>query len=192
LEWKRRVKGSEDMVNPDCLQGYAFVNKFAEDYRKLEEAGFSEIAIKRMMGQLQYVKEFVGTPEWLVSAKKLPKGCKWSEGKKYSLKGGKRSDSITYIFLTVGDDLYIRNLVAYWIKTDEETNFRRNSPITYIKNWKSMRSHHVVFSLKEIMNPFLETCIHEFWSENGGSTSMIEGGLRDYGEKFGGGMDEMF
>lgn len=39
----------------------------------------------------------------------LPKGYKWSDGKKYGGKGGRRGDSSSITALVIGDDLYLRD-----------------------------------------------------------------------------------
>ena len=76
-------------INPDCLQGHDFVNKFIADYEKMESIGFKRNQILNMLASQKYVQDFVETPEWLTSVKKLPKGYKWSDGRKFYKKSGK-------------------------------------------------------------------------------------------------------
>lgn len=68
------------MVNADSLKGYDFLERFVPMLELLMRAGFTrDQALKAMCAQ-QFVKDFIDTPEWFVSAGKLPKGYAWKEG----------------------------------------------------------------------------------------------------------------
>ena len=169
------------MVNPECLKGDAFLNKFLADYENLTSAGFSDLQAKKMLAKLDYVKDFVDTPEWLECAKKLPGGCKWSDGTRFNKKAGKKSSSETYTFLAVGNDLYIKgmldhieglalfNVDKYGVPSAIDVRDKR---ICLIRNWKKLKSHKVTYALDAVMTPFLENSFHRFWNDNGGKMSM--------------------
>lgn len=165
------------MVNVECLQGMDFVNKFVSDYENFEKMGLKKHEILKMLGTLDYVQDFVDTPDWLNAVSKLPKGYKWNNGTTYKQKSSKRSDSETYIFLAIGDDLYIKNLLdkvyeATKIKEEENKEFEllcaslRDKRIYIIKNWKNMNALYVCGCLEKILSPFLYDCICKFWHEN--------------------------
>lgn len=177
------------MLNPDCLQGMDFVDKFIEDYCKIESLGFKRTEILRMLGSQDYVKDFVETPVFFVSAKKLPKGYKWSDGEKYQCKAGKRSFNETYTFLIVENDIYIKGFYAVWgfdvVEKDDEKidgfsakryplhkEFRNK--ICVIKNWKSMTPQYVLGKLDEV-TVFFENSLTDFYAKNGGNLSMMNG-----------------
>lgn len=177
------------MLNPDCLQGMDFVNKFIEDYCKIESIGFQKSEILKMLGSQDYVKDFVETPEFFVSAKRLPKGYKWSDGEKYQRKAGKHDFSETYTFLIVENDIYIKGFFTGWefyntVRNNEapdgyETKWYKaskeiRSKICVIKNWKSMKPQYVLGKLDEV-TPFFETSLTDFYAKNGGNLSMMNG-----------------
>lgn len=173
------------MVNPDCLKGMEFIEKFISDYEKFSQMGYNKVQILKMLGTLQYVQDFIHTPEWLESTTKLPNGYKWSDGTKYNQKSGKKNDTQTYIFLIIDDDLYIKNMLnrAYnFYQSDDEVNGVSESTcyviqdkrICIIRRWKEKRSHHVVRNMDDMMTPFLEKCIHNFWHDNGGNICYIK------------------
>lgn len=171
------------MVNPECLKGYEFLNIFILDYENLMSIGFSDLQIKKMLGGLGYVKDFVDTPDWLECVNKIPKGYKWSDGTKFHLKSGKKNEPETYVFLMVEDDLYIKGLLDNfeWVDNSETNEFGnprlinvRDKRICLIRNWKSLKSHKVVYALDAIMTSFLESSFYKFWNDNGGKMSMQE------------------
>ena len=177
------------MVNPECLKGMEFVSKFYTDYVNLENLGFKKYEILKMLGTQQYYQDFVDTPEWLVSAKKLPKGYKWSDGTKFHDKATKKSTAETYHFLIVGSDLYIKNLLnRKYEKTHSEIEANdwevpdvsvycipiTDTRICVIKDWKSKKLNYVIYQLYACMTPFLERCIGKFWCDNGGVIHMLE------------------
>lgn len=171
------------MVNPECIRGMDFVEKYSRDYEAMQKMGLKEFEIKRALGTLQYVKDFIDTPEWLEYAKKLPKGFKWSEGTKYNHKGGKRDVAEKYVFLIAEGDLYIRNMLygkyCYRKPNEDEddgwtTYYIQDKRICKISNWKSMKANAVLDGLEGVMTPFLNNCILKFWNENGGKIGFQE------------------
>lgn len=177
------------MLNPDCIQGMDFVDKFIEDYCKIESLGFKRTEILRMLGSQDYVKDFVETPDFFVSAKKLPKGYKWADGEKYQYKAGKHSLSETYVFLIIENDIYIKGFFAGWefFKTGRNNKAPNDyelkcykapkeigNKICVIKNWKSMKPQYVLGKLDEV-TPFFETSLTDFYAKNGGNLSMQDG-----------------
>lgn len=170
------------MINPDCLQGVDFLNKYISDYKKLEECGFNRMQIIKMLNTQQYVKDFIDTPEWLVSVKKLPEGYKWNDGIKYQQKGAKKKDSETYIFLIIENDLYIKGLLDKKYEIYSETRSDeigvpyiigiRDKRICVIKDWKSKKDHKVNACIG--ITPFFENSLSNFWCANGGNMSMQE------------------
>ncbi len=171
------------MINPECLKGDVFLNKFLTDYENLISVGFSDLQAKKMLTELDYVKEFVDTPEWLECVKKLPRGCRWSDGTRFNKKAGKKNTSETYTFLAVGNDLYIKGMLDYMeglnhFSTNEygtpSLTDVRDKRICLIRNWKKMKSHKVTYALDAVMTPFMEDSFHKFWNDNGGKMSMQE------------------
>lgn len=176
-------KEGANLINPDCLQGNDFLNKFIELYKNMENTGLSRVQILRMIATQDFVKDFVDTPIWLVSAKKLPKGHKWSEGKKFHRKSGGKWGEETYVFLIIEDDLYIKGMLdglyEFYDKSEssEYGSMKlisiRDKRICVIKNWKNIKSHEVTYRLDGV-SPFFENCIHDFWHDNGGKMSYQE------------------
>ena len=171
------------MVNPECLQGYEFLNKFISDYENLISIGFADLQAKKMICALDYVKDFIDTPVWLECIKKLPKGYKWSSGTKFHLKSGKRNVPETYVFLSVENDLYIKGLLdnLEWIDHSKSNEFGvsglvkvKDKRICLIRNWKNLKSHKVTYALDAVMTPFLENSLCKFWNDNGGKMNMQE------------------
>lgn len=181
------------MLNPDCLQGMYFVDKFIEDYCKIESLGFKRAEILKMLGSQDYVKDFVETPDFFVSAKKLPKGYKWSDGEKYQQKGAKKCFSETYTFLIVENDICIKGFYAGWERFESARNDEAPdgyevscyklpkefaNKICVIKNWKSMKPQYVLGKLDEV-TPFFESSLTNFYAKNGGNLSMQDGPALD-------------
>lgn len=170
------------MINPDCLQGYEFLDKFIKDYKNMEDIGFNRNQILNMLSTQKYVQDFIETPEWLVSAGKLPEGYKWSDGTKYHVKGGKKSESETYIFLSIGNDLYIKGLLdgAYELVNREAVNEYgvpelysiRDKRICVIKDWKSKKDYKVNDRIG--VSVFFQNSLSNFWRDNGGKMSYQE------------------
>lgn len=170
------------MINPDCLQGMDFVDKFIQNYDQMVKMGFTKKQILNMLGTLDYVKDFCDTPEWFTSVPKLPKGYKWSDGTKYHNKASKKNDSETYIFLIIGNDLYIKGfldeLYVFYDKKhiSEYGNHKeirlRDKRICVIKDWKNKKDYKVNGLIG--ITPFFENAISNFWHDNGGNMSMQE------------------
>lgn len=165
-------------INPDCLQGYKFINKFIEDYDKMKNIGFDREQILKMLATQKYVQDFVDTPEWLVNVKKLPKGYKWSDGTKCHKRGSKKgkADSETYVFLSIDNDLYIKGLLdgtyCYYDKKERNeyeipTEYKiRDKRICVIKDWRNKKDYKV--NLWIGITPFFENSLSNFWRDNGG------------------------
>lgn len=176
------------MLNPDCLQGMEFANKFLDDYRKIESLGFKRAEILRMLGSQDYVIDFIETPDFFASAKKLPKGYKWTDGEKYQYKAGKHSLSETYVFLIIESDIYIKGFYSTWncqavVKSSKyadgfEVKFfssqEYKNKICVIKNWKTMKPQYVLGKLDKV-STFFENSLTNFYAKNGGNLSMQDG-----------------
>lgn len=126
-------------------------------------------------------------PEWLDEVPKLPKGFKWSDGRKFVYKGGKqrRTKAETHVFLPIGNDLYIKDLLnhtcAYgYLDDNGKAVFKQDDltkelvcfhltdrTICVIRNWKSLFASEVIMGLDEIMTPFLKTAILTMWKDYG-------------------------
>ena len=74
-----------------------FMDRLAEDIGKLQQVGFFDKDIKKMLGRLDYVRFWTAWPAWAFPAARLPKGCKWSKGAKYHRKAGNRRWVMTCI-----------------------------------------------------------------------------------------------
>lgn len=169
------------MINPDCLQGYEFINKLVKDCEKMKNIGFNRNQILTMLATQKYVQDFVDTPEWLVSVKKLPKGYKWSDGTKFHKIGGKKADSETYVFLSIDNDLYIKGFLdgayVYYDKKDlnEYGNYKeyriRDKRICVIKDWRNKKDYKVNSRIG--ITPFFENSLSNFWKDNGGKISYL-------------------
>ena len=175
------------MTNPDCLQGNDFLNKFLPMYEQIRNMGVSHKDTIKMLITQDFVRDFIDTPGWFISAKKLPQGYKWNDGEKYQLKGEKKRTGETYVFLEVENDLYIKgyytvieitgknpdgNIVLYKLPKDLRTK------ICVIKNWKDINSNYV--NSKIYTTPFLENSINKFWHDHGGKTGYLEPLLKEW------------
>ena len=69
-----------------------FANRLANDIKRLQDAGFDDTAIKKMIGTLKYVRFWSQWPSWAFPVDKLPKGHKWADGERFSLKQNKKSN----------------------------------------------------------------------------------------------------
>ena len=174
------------MINPDCLQGDDFLNRFLQDYESLRNIGFGHNQAIKMLCTQDYVKDFVQTPEWFVSAKQLPKGYKWADGEKYHVKGTKKSEGETYVFLLAENDLYIKGFFsgAYcMVKDEDEENGYKifdapkeyRNKICVIKDWRKYKVQYVLLKLDSDITPFFITSLTDLWHKNGGDISMVEG-----------------
>lgn len=139
-----------------------FMNRLAEDIGKLQQVGFSDNDIKKMLGRLDYVRFWSQWPSWAFPVARLPKGCKWSEGVKYHRKAGSRSSAETYVFLPVGNDLYVKSgngaPMMPGLNIHDKTFLR-------IINFRSLTANE--FLQKIDGSPFFHDCVLEIWRENG-------------------------
>lgn len=131
-------------------------------------------------------------PGWFEIANKLPKGCKWSDGTKYSLKSGKYCVGESYVLYIINDDIYIKGFyhnAFIWAHDENDVLKLYKAPkeirnqIVIIKNWQSMNIHEVLPHIYEESTPFFENCLMKFWKENGGRVGLIVPVLRDLEEK---------
>lgn len=188
------------MLNPRCLKGADFWNKWTEDYIKLEELGFTKNQILHMLGSLQYVHDYCDTPSFIDFQEKLPKGYKWNDGVKYGFKGNekKKYDGETYVLLPIGEDLYIRGIhIPFEIKNvvqrfgenwKENPEFKNEYMVAYkeckrwatiIRNFRNYTAVYVITEMMDHISPFLHNCIMNFWKENGLRIGHIESILKD-------------
>lgn len=146
-----------------------FINRLAEDIGKLQQVGFDDRDVKKMLGRLDYVRFWTAWPTWAFPADKLPKGCKWSDGVKYRWRAGKKSVAETYTFLPAGNDLYIKSgngaPLMPGLNIREKTFLR-------IVNFRSLTANE--FLQKIDCSPFFHDCVLEFWKENNLRTGLTE------------------
>jgi hypothetical protein len=159
-----------------------FASEYIEKYEDLESLGYKSGEIRRMLGSMEFVKDFVDTPEWLECVYKLPKGNKWADGQRYSLKAGPKNDGEQYIFLQIGNDLYIKNILNWWATKKEEDGFVfcavKDKRICLIRDWRTMTAVCVVSGLRANMTPYKESAFFDFWKKNGGRIGFNETILR--------------
>lgn len=152
------------MLNPDCLQGDEFLTKFTTLLDGLIGLGMTKKeAIKAACSQ-QFVKDFADTPDWFVSAKKLPKGFRWSDGEKYKIrsKHGKHQDTTTYVLLEIDNDLYINGLLIQLVMKEDGT-YVRKAKISVIKDWRNINPHEITYRLD--VAPSFNKSFYDFCSK---------------------------
>lgn len=173
----RDMSGRTDrMVREEILsedRDELFMARLAKDIAMLQSAGVPDDYIRKVIGTFQYVRAWVTTPKFLWYAKRLPKGYRWSDGRKFQYKGslGGYAYSRTFVFLPVGDDLYVKGI--------QIPGMGRKENITYIKDCKKMCSVEFVRSLRDADEsyPFIQ-----YWHENGLPYWDAERCLRDLQE----------
>lgn len=128
--------------------------------------------------------------DWFEITNKLPKGYKWSDGTKYSYKSGKRNSGESYILCIINADIYIKGFyrnASIWA-TDKNNDNKLKSykapkeicnQVVVIKNWQSMNIHEILPYLYEEISPFFQSCLMEFWKENGGRVGLMVPVLRE-------------
>ena len=150
-----------------------FLAKFLDDVESLGKLGFPPLTAVKMMGKSLYVRAWAKKPSVAVMAKKLPKGYKWSMGKKYVEKRWKKGEGYAYVILAVENDVYIKGeYLAGCHKLDPKiikiTNFRKYTANEIIVElMKSSRKGYTIAPLEADM-------IREFWHDNGLSQGFIE------------------
>lgn len=141
-----------------------FLQWLAEDSALLQDAGFSPSEIKRMLATLKYVRFWSANPPWLFPIKKLPKGYRWRDGQKFSCKSGRRYDGYCYIFLPIGEDLYVKGMVVVGTKAND-------CPGAKIKRYKELTCTEVSHRLST--SPGLDSAIRTFWHSQGLEGDML-------------------
>lgn len=162
------------MINPDCLQGNDFLNKFAPLLQGMIDLGLTkEQAIKAVCTQ-QFVIDFAETPGWFVSAKSLPKGSKWSDGERYAKRSTNKSGGEAYTLLEADNNLYIKGFYCDYLyfRSEEggETCVMKPpkkllNKICVITGWKSIDPHEVTYKLK--VTPFFSNSYYSFCRNHG-------------------------
>ena len=151
-----------------------FLNRLAEDISKLQQVGFCNEDILKMLGALAYVRSWVAWPSWAFPVAKLPKGYKWSDAAKYKRKAGTHIEGIVYYFLPVGDDLYIKQgrgsikMIGLDI---------RDRAFLKILNYQKLAINEVLLKLD--LGAFFNTSIVDFWGNNHLPLGYVESILRD-------------
>lgn len=171
------------MVNPDCLRGNDFLNKFIPMLQGMIDLGFTKEQALTALSTQQYVRDFADTPDWFVSAPKLPKGCKWADGAKYHKKatttGATKADAETYVFLIIEEDIYIKGFystfTSYVRNENDELELYKapkalRDKICIIKNWKEVNANNVIYKLD--MTPFFSNSLLNFYAKNGGEIGL--------------------
>ena len=146
-----------------------FMNRLAEDIGRLQDAGFEDKVIKKMIGTLQYVHFWIGWPVWAFPVDKLPKGSKWTDGEKFSFKPHKKGTAETYTFLAVGDDLYFKlgNCVPFLPGLHRQVKV-----FIRIADFRSITANEFLSGID--ISPFFHDCITKFWKEHGGRQGYVE------------------
>lgn len=141
-----------------------FLQWLAEDVTLLRDAGFSVEETIKMICSLSYVKFWCANPSWLYPIAGLPTGYRWRDGQKFVQRArAQKADAHTYIFLPIGEDLYIKGICAVGTHI---TDFKGAK----IKGFRTLAYHEVVtkFSiLGERTNPFFENSLLKFWQSQG-------------------------
>ena len=140
-----------------------FLQWLAEDITALQDAGFSSKEIKKMLGSLDYVKIWAANPSWLFPITGLPKGVRWRDGQRFVQKRTRRSDGRTYIFLPVGEDLYVKGICAVG-------THKSDYPGAKIKQYRKLASYEVTAQLSiygRFHDPFFESSVLTFWRSQG-------------------------
>ena len=135
-----------------------FLAWLAEDAALLCDAGFSTTEVRSMLAALKYVQIWSENPRWLFPIRGLPKGYRWRDGKKFTQSGGRKSDGYSYIFLPVGQDLYIKGLTVAGTKVDDY-------PASKIRRYKELTCVEVLRKFSEL--PGLNSAIQSFWKSHG-------------------------
>ena len=151
-----------------------FMNRLADDIGRLQDAGFDDKVIKKMIGTLQYVHFWIGWPVWAFPVDKLPKGSKWTDGEKFSFKPHKKGTAETYTFLAVGDDLYFKlgNGVPFL------PGLHRNVKVFIrITDFRSITANEFLAGID--ISPFFHNCITKFWREHGARQGYVEPAVKD-------------
>ncbi len=128
-----RNRNIDEIVWPEN-RDEIFLAWLAEDAALLYDAGFSTAETRSMLAVLKYVRIWSANPRWLYPIRSLPKGYRWRDGQKFSQRSGRRSDGYSYIFLPVGEDLYIKGLVAAGTKANDypASKIRRYKELTCV------------------------------------------------------------
>lgn len=134
-----------------------FMSRLANDISKLEQSGFQSEEIKRMIGTFPYVRVWANTPHFLYPVLKLPKGYIWKMGEKFKCDYGchNHHNKVTYVFLPIGKDLYIKGV--------EVPGTHISDPkIVYIKNYKKLSGSEVA----QHFDYNLSSIILDYWHKN--------------------------
>ena len=131
----------------------------------LDEAGFSEREIKRMVGTFPFVRMWAGTPVWMRPVKKLPKGLRWKDGKTY-----KDSCKRNITFLPDGTRLFVRGIGLPGTKIKDR--------YAVIEDWRGLTAVEAAYGAGW-GNPDWADCIAKFWRENGLSAGHVLPVLRE-------------
>lgn len=151
-----------------------FSQRLADTIEQLQALGFYGKTLKQMITVIPFVRAWLDTPRDFYPAKTLPKGYKWSDGKKYQYKAvGNKSSSETYIFLPVGDDLYIKGMAL------AGTSKANKSSLFYIKNFREKTAAEITIDFSYPDGVFFCNCIHKFWKEQGLRQGLVDPILRD-------------
>lgn len=182
--WRQPIRmmptrlGAELMEHIDIVwaenRDEIFFSRLTEDIEKLQQAGFQDATIKRMLGCMDYVRFWLAWPSWAFPANKLPKGYKWSDGTKYRKKGGKKSDAELYTFLPVGNDLYIKSGAGEpmmpGLNAHEKTFLR-------IINFRTVTANKFLQKIEG--SSFFRECVLKYWKESGVRLGWVEPCLKD-------------
>lgn len=85
-----------------------FLARFTSDIATLLDAGIPPDIVKRVVCQYHYAVVWAACPLFEYPIRKLPKGYKWADGEKHSVKG-RHGDARTIKLLRIGDDLYVHD-----------------------------------------------------------------------------------
>lgn len=143
-----------------------FEKRLQEDRARLQAQGFDAETIEQKLSKLHYVRFHAAYPKWLYPTDTLPKGYKWTDGTKYTLKSHGQYPSETYVFLPIENDLYIKTPNSYLVGVNVKDkaflkvkDFRMLTAIDFINGYSG--------------TPFFLDCILHFWKDNGGRIGLI-------------------
>ena len=151
-----------------------FANRLANDIKRLQDAGFDDTAIKKMIGTLKYVRFWSQWPSWAFPVDKLPKGHKWADGERFSLKQNKKSNSESYTFLVVDDDLYIKSKNGETFMPGLNI---KDKVFLRIIDFRSITANDFLSKIE--LTPFFHDCVLKFWKEHDGRLGYVEPLLKD-------------
>ncbi len=166
---------NENQDNPNLAPNRLddFVNRFCEDYSKLEQM-FPDVGQKkilRMMGNLEYVRNFTLVPTFCRIEQNPPKGIKKSNGRKVNIlqgKSGGHTYRTTEYLIDCGEDLYISGIISSGKIENGKPKIRKMWLV--VENWKKIPAMKLVEELERDRKPIqceIRSAILQIYKDNG-------------------------